>query len=238
MSNILTIAGRELKSYFLSPLAFILTGIFTFLTGFLFASGILSQRTADLSNDFGWIVVLGLILAPALTMRLFSEENRQGTIELLMTAPVRDWEIVIGKYAAGMLAFISLLIPTLWHVVILARYGPPDYGPIVSGYLGLVLVGATFIGIGMLTSSLTQNQIVAYFLAFIILLFFWVISAGAGLIGGTGAVSDLLQFLALPSHFQDFFSGILDLQHILYFVGLAAIAVFLTMRVVESRRWR
>lgn len=238
MSNILTIAGRELKSYFLSPLAFILTGVFTFLTGFLFASSILSSRTAQLSDDFGWMVVLGLILAPALTMRLFSEENRQGTIELLMTAPVRDWEIVIGKYIAGLLAFIALLIPTLWHVVILARYGPPDYGPVITGYLGAVFVGAAFIAIGMLTSSLTQNQIVAYFLSFIILLFFWVVSAGAGLIGGTGGVSDLLTFLALPSHFQDFFSGIIDIQHMLYFASLAAIAVFLTMRVVESRRWR
>ena len=238
MTNILTIAGRELKSYFLSPLAYIITGVFAVFIGLTFYSGIFSSGQAQLSDDFSWMMVLGLILAPALSMRLFSEENRQGTIELLMTAPVRDWEIVLGKYIAGFLAFVALLIPTLWHVVILARYGPPDYGPIATGYFGALLVGASFVAVGMFASSLTQNQIVAYFLAFITLIFLWIISGAAGVLGGTGAVSDFLQYISLPGHFQDFFSGILDLQHILYFVSLAAIAVFLTMRVVESRRWR
>lgn len=239
MSNILTITGRELKSYFLSPLAWVLTGVFTFLLGFLFANDVLASQTAAQANDFSWMMVLGVFLTPALTMRLFAEENRQGTIELLMTAPVRDWEIVAGKYVAGLLAYVALLIPSLWHVVILARYGPPDYGPILSGYLGALLVGAAFIAVGMFTSSLTQNQVVAAFLGFIVLLFLWVISVAAGALGGSGGgISDLLQFLAIPGHFQDFFTGIIDVQHVLYFVSLAAIAVFLTMRVVESRRWR
>jgi gliding motility-associated transport system permease protein len=238
MSNILTITGRELKSYFLSPLAYIVTGVFAIFIGLAFYISVLPSGQAQLTDDFSWMMVLGLILAPALTMRLFAEENRQGTIELLMTAPVRDWEIVIGKYIAGLLAFIALLIPTLWHVVILARYGPPDYGPIATGYLGALLVGAAFVAVGMFTSSLTQNQVVAYFLAMIALLFLWIVSGAAGALGGTGGIADLLQFLALPGHFQDFFNGVVDLQHVLYFVSLAAIAVFLTMRVVESRRWR
>lgn len=238
MSNILTITGRELKSYFLSPLAYIITGAFAVFIGLAFYVSVLGSRTAQLSDDFSWMMVLGLILAPALTMRLFSEENRQGTIELLMTAPVRDWEIVVGKFIAGLVAFAALLVPTFWHVLILVRYGPPDYGPILSGYLGALLVGAAFVAVGMLTSSLTQNQVVAYFLALITLLLLWIISGAAGVLGGTGGVADLLQFLALPGHFQDFFSGIVDIQHVIYFVSLTAIAVFLTMRVVESRRWR
>lgn len=238
MSNILTITGRELKSYFLSPLAYIVTGVFAVFIGLAFYVSVLPGGQAQLTEDFSWMMVLSLILAPALTMRLFSEENRQGTIELLMTAPVRDWEIVIGKYIAGLLAFIALLVPTLWHLVLLARYGPPDYGPIISGYLGAILVGACFVSVGMFTSSLTQNQVVAYFVAMVTLLVLWIISGAAGVLGGTGAVSDLLQFLALPGHFQDFFNGIIDVQHVLYFVSLTAIAVFLTMRVVESRRWR
>jgi ABC-2 type transport system permease protein len=238
MSNILTITGRELKSYFLSPLAYIVTGVFSVFIGLAFYVSVLGSRTATLSDDFSWMMVLGLILAPALTMRLFSEENRQGTIELLMTAPVRDWEIVVGKFIAGLVAFAALLIPTLWHVLILVRYGPPDYGPILSGYLGALLVGASFVAVGMFTSSLTQNQVVAYFLALVTLLTLWIISGAAGVLGGTGGISDLLQFLALPGHFQDFFNGIIDVQHVLYFASLAAIAVFLTMRVVESRRWR
>lgn len=238
MSNILTIAGREVKAYFLSPLAYIITGVFAIFIGLAFYISVLGSRQATLSDDFGWMMVLALILAPALTMRLFAEENRQGTIELLMTAPVRDWEIVVGKYIAGLLAYVALLIPTLWHVLLLVRYGPPDYGPILSGYLGALLVGAAFIAVGMLTSSLTQNQVVAYLLAMITLLFFWILGGAAGIVGGPGTVSDLLQFLSLPSHFQDFFNGLIDSQHVLYYVSLAAIAIFLTMRVVESRRWR
>jgi gliding motility-associated transport system permease protein len=238
MSNILTITGRELKSYFLSPLAYIITGVFAVFIGFAFFNSALGSRQATLSDDFGWMMVLALILAPALTMRLFAEENRQGTIELLMTAPVRDWEIVVGKYIAGLLTYVALLIPTLWHVVILVRYGPPDYGPILTGYLGALLVGAAFIAVGMFTSSLTQNQVVAYLLAMITLLFLWIIGGAAGITGVTGTVADLLRFLSLPTHFQDFFNGLIDSEHVLYFLSLAAIAVFLTMRVVESRRWR
>ncbi len=238
MGNILTIAGREIKSYFLSPLAYILTGVFAFFLGFLFYNSILRTSTADLSDTFGWMMVLSLILAPALTMRLFAEENRMGTIELLMTAPVRDWQIVIGKYIAGLLAFIALLIPTLWYIVILWRYGSPDYGMVLAGYVGVILTGAAFIGIGMFTSSLTGNQIIAYFVGFLLLIFMWVANAPSGLTGGGNILVDFLSYLSLPVHFQDFFSGLISLDHVLFFVSIAAIAIFLTVQVVQSRRWR
>jgi gliding motility-associated transport system permease protein len=238
MSNILTITGRELKSYFLSPIAYVITGVFAFFTGFLFYSTLLSSAQASLSGDFSWMLVLALIIVPALTMRLFAEENRMGTIELLMTAPVRDWEIVVGKYIAGMIAFIFLLVPTLWHVVIVARYGSPDYGPIATGYLGVLLVGAAFVGVGMFTSALTQNQFIAFMLGMITLLFLWFVNAPAGVLGSTSPLIDFLNSVALTGHFQDFFNGVIDSTHILFFVSLAVIAVFLTERVVESRRWR
>jgi ABC-2 type transport system permease protein len=238
MSNILTITGRELKSYFLSPLAYVITGVFAFFIGFYFSGSVVPSGQAQMQDELSFMMVIALILAPALTMRLFAEENRQGTIELLMTAPVRDWEIVVGKYISGLLAFVALLIPTLWQVVLLVRYGPPDYGPIATGYLGALLVGAAFVAVGMFTSSLTQNQVVAYLLAFIALLFLWFSGIAVGISGGGGGIADFFQFLSMPSHFQDFLTGIVDVEHVLYFVSLAAIAVFLTMRVVESRRWR
>ncbi len=238
MSNILTITGRELKSYFLSPIAWVITGVFAFFTGFLFYSTLLGSAQASLSGDFSWMLVLALIIVPALTMRLFAEENRMGTIELLMTAPVRDWEIVIGKYIAGFLGFVFLLVPTLWHVVIVARYGSPDYGPIATGYLGVLLVGAAFVGIGMFTSALTQNQFIAFMLGMITLLFLWFVNAPAGVLGNTGVLSDFLNSVVLTTHFQDFFNGVIDTTHILFFLSLAIIAIFLTVRVVESRRWR
>ncbi|MGB8646134.1 MAG: ABC transporter permease subunit [Anaerolineae bacterium] len=238
MGNILTIAGREIKAYFFSPLAYILTGVFAFFLGYLFASSTLTSQQADMSGTFSWLMVLSLILTPALAMRLFAEENRMGTIELLMTAPVRDWQIVIGKYIAGLLAFVMLLIPTLWYLVILWRYGSPDWGSILAGYVGVLLAGAAFIGIGMFTSSLTGNQIIAYFVGFLALIFMWFSNALAGIAGGGNFVLDFLGYLSLPTHFQDFFTGVIDSGHAVFFISLAAIAVFLTVRVVESRRWR
>ena len=238
MSNVLTITGRELKTYFFSPVAYIIIALFALFTGFVFTQIVVQSQQAEMSGDFQWMVVLALILAPALTMRLFAEENRQGTIELLMTAPVRDWEIVIGKFIAALLGFVGLLVPTLWHVVLLHRYGSPDLGPIATGYLGLLLVGAAFVGVGMLTSSLTQNQFIAYISGMISLLFLWVLGSASGALGAENAITDLFRFLGLPGHFQDFFNGIVDSEHVLYFLSLAAIAIFLTVRVVESRRWR
>ncbi len=238
MINILTITGRELKAYFLSPIAYIITAIFAFFTGFVFLNNILPSQQADLSGDFSWMLVLAIFAAPFLTMRLFAEENRMGTIELLMTAPVRDWEIVIGKYVAGLLAFIFMLVPTLWHVIILWRYGPPDFGPIATGYLLMVLAGAAFVAIGMFASSLTQNQIIAVVVAFFALLFLWVANAPASATGAANPVVDFLSQAALTVHFTDFQNGVIDSNNVLYFLSLAAIGVFLTVRVVESRRWR
>lgn len=238
MANILTIAERELKSYFVSPIAYIITGLYAFFTGFIFYNAVVGSSQAQLTDTFGWMLVLALIVAPALTMRLFADENRQGTIEMLMTAPLRDWQIVIGKYIAGLIGYIALLIPTLWFVVILWRYGPPDYGMILAGYVGILLGGAAFVAVGMLTSSITGNQVVAFFLGFLVLLFLWFAGIPSGVTGAAGnPLTDFLTYISLPSNFQDFFSGVIDGARALYFVSLAAIAVFLTVRVVESKRW-
>ena len=128
MSNVMTIAGRELKAYFFSPLAWIIIALFAFFTGFIFVQIMVATQVANMAPLFNWIAVLSLILAPALTMRLFSEEYKLGTMEMLLTAPARDWQIVVGKFLAAWIGFAVLLIPTLWQVVILERYGDPDYG--------------------------------------------------------------------------------------------------------------
>jgi ABC-2 type transport system permease protein len=238
MGNVLTIAGRELKAYFLSPLAWIIIALFAFFTGFIFLQIVAQTRVADLTPLFQWIAVLGLILAPALTMRLFSEEYKLGTIELLLTAPARDWQIVVGKFIAAWIGFAVLLIPTLWSVLILQRYGNPDYGILATSYLGILMVGAAFVGIGMFASSLTQNQFIAYVIGMVALLFLWVADAPANIDGQFNAVGDFFHYLALPQHFQDFFSGVIDTQHLLYFGSLAALGIVLTTLVVASRRWR
>lgn len=238
MNSVLTIMGRELKAYLLAPLAWIIIALFAFFTGLVFVVIIVRSQVADLTPVFGWIAVLALILTPALTMRLFSEEYKLGTIELLLTAPARDWQIVVGKFLAAWIGFAVLLIPTLWLVVILERYGDPDYGILATSYLGALLTGAAFVGVGMFASALTQNQFVAYMIGMIFLLFLWVADAPANTIGQTTAFADFFRYLSLQNHFQDFFSGVLDTEHLLYFISIAFIAIVLTTLVVSSRRWR
>jgi ABC-2 type transport system permease protein len=238
MNNVLTIAGRELKAYVLSPLAWIIIALFAAFTGFIFVQILVASRVADLTPIFGWISVLALILTPALTMRLFSEEYKLGTMELLLTAPAREWQIVLGKFLAAWIGFAILLIPTLWQVLILERYGDPDYGILGASYLGTLLLGAAFVGVGMFASSLTQNQFVAYMIGMIFLLFLWVADAPANAMGASNWISDFLRQLAMPSHFQEFFSGVIDTQHLAYFISLALISIVVTTLIVSSRRWR
>jgi ABC-2 type transport system permease protein len=238
MNNVMTVAGREAKAYLLSPLAWLIIALFAFFTGSRFVELILSTRQADLTFLFEWMIVLALILTPALTMRLFSEDYKLGTIELLLTAPAREWQIVLGKFFAAWLSFAVLLIPTFWFVLVLERYSDPDYGALGASYLGMLLVGAAFVGVGMLASALTQNQFVAYIIGMITLLSLWVADGLVNAAGQTSEVADLFRFLSLRSHFGDFFGGVLDSEHMLYFISIAVIAFVLTTLVVASRRWR
>lgn len=239
MSNVVTIARRELKAYFSSPLAYIITALFALFTGLAFTLSVLQTQEASMVGSFNWMAVLSLILVPALTMRLFAEENRLGTIELLMTAPVRDWEIVSGKYVAGLVGFIVMLIPTLWQVLMLKRYGNPDMGIIAAGYLGILLLGAAFVAVGMLTSSLTQNQVIAFMLALISMLILWIISFAGNILSPGELIASIFTYLGLPEHFQNtFFNGVIDGQDIIYFLSIVVIGIFVTTRVIESRRWR
>lgn len=238
MTNVMTIAGRELKAYLLSPLAWIIIALFAFFTGFIFLQIMVATQMADMAPLFNWMAVLSLILVPALTMRLFSEEYKLGTMEMLLTAPARDWQIVVGKFIAAWVGFAVLLIPTLWQVMILERYGDPDYGILAASYLGILLLGAAFVGVGMFASSLTQNQFVAYMIGMIALLFLWVADAPANAIGQNNPLADFFRFISLPGQFQEFFNGVIASQHMLYFVSVALIAVVLTTLVVSSRRWR
>lgn len=238
MSNVLTIAGRELKAYLLSPLAWIILAVFAFFTGFIFTQIIAVTRQASMAPVFQWMAVLALILAPALTMRLLADEYRSGTIELLLTAPAHDWQIVVGKYLAGLVGFVMLLVPTFWQVLVLRRYGDPDLGVLGSSYLGILLVGAAFVGVGLFTSALTQNVFLAYMLGMILLLFLWVADTPVNAIGAFGPVADFLRYVAMPPHFEEYWRGVIDSEHTLYWLSITLIALFMTTLVVSSRRWR
>ena len=235
----LAIAWKEIQAYFTSPMGYIVALVFLAWTGFWFGisiSGVFPEASIDGYIRFPGASFILILLAPAITMRLMAEEQKLGTIELLLTSPVRDWEVVLGKFLASLTFFLVTLALTLYYVLLLYVYGDPDSGPVWSGYLGLILYGATALSIGLLTSSLTNNQMVALVVGFGILLILFVIDLASGLVDGVG--STILTEVGLRAHLDDFSRGVVDTTDIVYYVTVIAIFLFLTVRALETRRWR
>ncbi len=237
MRSSLAIAWKEIQAYFTSPTAYIVAVIFVALTGFFFVASINSPfPEASIRGYIGPTTFILILLAPALTMRLLAEEQKLGTIELLLTAPVRDWEVVLGKFMAAMAFFVGTLSLTLYYVLLLFLYGNPDIGPLLSGYLGLILYGAAALSVGLLTSSFTSNQIIAAVVAMGILLLLVLVDQASTLVGGIP--STILSQIGLSSHFNDFSRGIIDIGSVIYFLSVTLVFLFITIRSLESRRWR
>jgi ABC-2 type transport system permease protein len=180
--------------------------------------------------------VIILFVMPMITMRTYSEEKRSGTIELLLTSPVTDLEIILGKFLGAMALFAAMLFVTMIDIAILFRLGNPEWRPVVAGYLGLFLMGGCFIAVGLLISSLTKNQIVAAFITFAVFLMLWVINWMADSSGPTGRA--ILSFLSITDHFDDFTKGIIDTKHVVYYLSFITFGLFLTAKSVDSERWR
>jgi ABC-2 type transport system permease protein len=173
---------------------------------------------------------------PAITMRTYSEEKRQGTIELLLTSPLTDVEIILGKFLGAMTLYAAMLAVTLIHISLLFLYGNPEWKPIATGYLGLLLMGGCFLSVGLLISSLTKNQVVAAMATFAVFLMLWVINWIGAFVGPTAQA--VLQYLSITEHFDDFSRGIIDTKHLIYYLSFIAFGLFLTMKSVDSERWR
>ena len=237
MRAVQAVAWKEIQIYFSSPTAYIIGTIFLALAGFFFVRDLGEPfPEASLSAFFQGATIVLVLLAPVLTMRLMAEEQKLGTIELLLTSPVRDWEVVIGKYLASMVFLLGTLALTLYYTVLLVVYADPDPGPIYAGYLGLILYGAAALAIGLLTSTLTSNQIVAAAVAMGILLVLYFAEAASGSLGTTA--SNIVGQVGIKSHFDDFERGIIDTRHVVYFICFIAFFLFLTIRALEIRRWR
>ena len=207
------------------------------LTGIFFVNDITSPfAEASVRGFINWASFFTLFLAPLITMRLLSEEQKMGTMELLLTSPVRDWEVVVGKYLAALSLYVVTIALTLYYVVLLYWFGDPDAGPIYSAYLGVILHGAAALAVGLLASSLTGNQIVSAVVGTAVLLTLSFIDEVADLVSGT--TQDMLLGLSLNDHLLDFRRGIIDTSNVAYFVSIAAVFIFLTIRALETRRWR
>jgi ABC-2 type transport system permease protein len=180
--------------------------------------------------------VIILFVMPMITMRTYAEEKRSGTIELLLTAPLTDFQIIMGKFAGAMALYAAMLAVTAIHMAVLFAFGNPEWVPIVTGYLGLLLMGGCFVSVGLLISSLTKNQIVAGMVTFAVFLMLWVINWIASFSGPTGQA--VLNYLSITDHLDDFTKGIIDTKHLVYYLSFITLGLFLTMRSVDTERWR
>ncbi len=236
MRNTTTIALKEFKSYLASPMAYVVTGIFLVITGFLFS---ISPATYFETSIRGlwefWGTLLLLLLSSVLTMRLLAEERKMGTLELLLTAPVRDSEVIMGKFLGSLGVLTAMLALTFYYPLLLMWFGDPDWGPIVTGYLGLFLLGCISLAVGLFASSLTSNQIVAAVLAGGILLTLWFVGMATDLL--PEAMGEVVGYLSLYYHFPDFMRGVIDTRGVIYYLSITVLFLFLAIRSLESSRW-
>jgi ABC-2 type transport system permease protein len=238
MDTLVAIFKKEFRAYFQSPIAYIFITVFlVLLHGLLFwATGFLVIGQADLRDFFGLMSIMMIFFVPAIAMRLWSEEMKLGTMELLMTFPVRDWEAVAGKFLAAFAIIGLAVILTIPLPIGVGIFGKPDAGPIIGGYLGALLLGATYLSIGAWMSSTTSNQIVAFILTMLILL---VGSLGFDWIGqfSPSWVASWLSYMSLRSHFDNISRGVIDVRDIFYYLSVTGFFLYLNVRAVESRKW-
>ena len=254
MTNSWPIFKRELKVYFTSPIAYAMLFIFLIITGYFFYSNVayyalVAMQAARnpfteginiidmvLSPLFGNISVVMLLMLPVLTMRLFAEEKKSGTYELLFSYPLRDAEVLVGKYLAALAVFTLMIGLTGLYQLLLWNLGVSEPGVVLSGYLGLFLAGAAFIALGIFISSLTENQIVAAVISFGLLLLFWVIGWSSSVVGPP--FGSIFEYISLVSHLMNFAKGIIDTADLAYYLCFIFFFLFLTLRSLESKRWR
>ncbi len=254
MRNICTIFRRELKSYFASPIAYLLMAGFALIFGYFFyvATAIFVQRSMSsmlMARGFpmdvnDWVVrpllmnisVIGLFLIPLVTMRLFAEEKRSGTIELLMTSPVRDIEIILGKWLAALVLYASILGISALNLAFLFAHGKPDWKPILAGYLGLLLQGGALLAVGTFISTTTRNQIIAGGATFAACLLLWILDWVSAYETATWA--KVMSYLSVVTHFDSFAKGVIDTKDVVFYLSVIFFGLFLTARSMESLRWR
>jgi len=254
MSNIVALANKEVRAYFASPIAYVVLTAFALVYGFFFINGLSYFQSMSMQAGMGGgggpmnvnqqmirfvlqnIAVVLLFMVPAMTMRAYAEEKKSGTIELLITSPLSDFQILAGKFLGVLALYAVLLAISFVHVALLFLYGKPEWAPILTAYLGLLLLGGAMMSVGLFASSLTKNQISAAIVAFSILLMFWIIDWPASFT--PPPFGDLLSYLSLTSHLDDFTKGVIDTKHVIYYLSFITFWLFLTDKAVDSERWR
>lgn len=257
MNGVTAIVKKEFRSYFYSPLAYVMLGLFLFVMGFIFSAFVAIYDSVNRAQRFGQAQGITLdklaaslfqnmafilcFISPFITMRLFAEEKRQQTMELLLTAPIRVAELVIGKFSAALMFMGIMLIFSLLYVFFMVTWGNPDTHIILTTYIGLILSLSCYIALGGLISAASSSQAIAAIWSFIALLVLWLLqSVGQRITATTGPIEwgPVLVYLSPLGHFNSFAEGLVHVKDAVYFITFTAFALFLTHRVVESNRWR
>jgi ABC-2 type transport system permease protein len=252
--NVLLICRKELKSYFASPIAYLLMAFFGLIFGFGFYTAtrdmmrfsmqaqMMGQQQPMNVNDqiirplLGFASTIALFLIPMITMRLFAEEKRSGTIELLLTSPIQDIEIIIGKWLGAMLLFLCVLAMSMINIAMLFAWGKPDLKPVLVAYLGLILQGGALLAIGAFISTTTKNQIIAGGVTFFVCLLLWLLSWFTAY--DNSAPAQVVNYISIVTHFENFSKGVLDSKDVVFYLSMIFFALFITSRSMESLRWR
>ncbi|HET6317576.1 MAG TPA: ABC transporter permease [Chloroflexota bacterium] len=233
----LAMTRKELYSYLVSPMVYVVTAVFLLINGLIFyatlANGFPEPNLRPILPTTAFLL---LLVIPVLTMRLLAEEKSTGTMELLMTFPITDTQVVAGKFLATLAVYGLMLVTTLGNVVILKAFGSTEWGPLLTAYLGLLLFGAAVIAIGMLSSSLTRSQIVAAVIGIGLLLLLWIMGGIGGLINPR--IGAFFTYLSVNDHLNQFMQGVIDLKDIVYYLSMTLGALFLTVQIFQSARWR
>ncbi len=250
MRSLGLIARREFIAYWTSPVAYVVLAVFMVLSGFFFFGGLAdfvdrSVRQGGQGVDvnqqvigpyFSTLSVIVLFLLPLLSMRLLAEEKRQGTLEILLTTPITEWSLVGGKYLASLALYLVLLLPSMFHVGLLFVFGSPEWAPVLTGFLGLLLTGAAYLSLGLFLSSTTQNQVVAAAVSFAAFLILWLAFSVSRF--ADGVLSQVLAYISFTGHFGNFARGVLDTSDFVFYITLIAAGLFGATQAVLSTRWK
>jgi ABC-2 type transport system permease protein len=235
MSPALVISRREIRTYFNSPVAYIVVTVFTVITGYLFFNQLFMEKQAELRTLFSFMPFLFMFMVPAVTMRLLADEKSTGTLELLSTMPVRDWEVVVGKFLAALTLVGTAVGLTLVFAISVKTLGPLDRGPAIGGYLGLLLMAAAFVAIGVMCSAFTRNSIVAFIAAFGVCFALYLFGRLTQFM--PEAIQPLVSFLSIDGHFENIGRGVVDSRDVIYYLSVIGTCLLLATTALESRRW-
>jgi ABC-2 type transport system permease protein len=234
-SNTNTIFRKELRSYFNSAVAYVVIVVFLAIVGWVYTSSMFLINVASLRLMFEWIPLVFLFVVPAITMRLLAEEKKSGTIELLTTKPLHDWEVIAGKFFAAWMLIALALLPTLIYYIMIAFLGDIDNGPVIGGYIGLLLMAGVYIAVGLLASSLTENQIVAFIVG--LLLMFVLFLMDKVLVFIPDFMISVVEYLGIDFHFSNIARGVIDTRDVVYFLSILGFSLYLSVISLGRRKW-